>query len=128
MYASSRARIPLDTRSISRRLNQRVTLRQLETLSHAGFIRLSASKPASTPLATRARTREAEAETDRKSKKSSAPTWRQRVYTGCRITHGSHGAGYVYDALGTDRPPPDWPYEPPTQAEVQMALNGQVSL
>lgn len=45
IYASSRAQVPLDTRSLSRRLNLRVTSAQLEQLNHAGFIEFSASKP-----------------------------------------------------------------------------------
>jgi len=43
-YASSRRRLRLDTRSISARLNLRVTTATLERLNHAGFVTLSASK------------------------------------------------------------------------------------
>lgn len=44
-YASSSARLRLDTRSLSARLGLRVTSHTLERLNHAGFIRFSASKP-----------------------------------------------------------------------------------
>jgi hypothetical protein len=44
-YASSGRRLPLDTRSLTRRLNLRVTSAQLEALNHAGFIRFH-SRPA----------------------------------------------------------------------------------
>jgi hypothetical protein len=43
-------------------------------------------------------------------------------YTGCRRVRGEHGAGHKYDPLGKDRPPPDWPHERPTHAEVAEAL------
>lgn len=43
-------------------------------------------------------------------------------YTGCRWVRGSHGSSYVYDPLGTTKPPPDWPHEKPTKAEIQVAL------
>lgn len=43
VYASSRARVPLDTRWITRQLNLRCTMQQLESLNHAGFIEFSAS-------------------------------------------------------------------------------------
>lgn len=37
-YARTRARLPLDTRSLSRRLQLRVTRADLEALNHAGFL------------------------------------------------------------------------------------------
>jgi hypothetical protein len=45
-----------------------------------------------------------------------------RRYTGCRITRGTHGSGYARDPLGVDKPPPDWPHDKPTEAEVIAAL------
>jgi hypothetical protein len=45
-----------------------------------------------------------------------------RRYTGCRLTVGSHGHGYVFDPLGMDMPPPDWPHPRPTRAEIKAAL------
>lgn len=47
-----------------------------------------------------------------------------RRYTGCRAVRGSHGASYVRDPLGVDKPPPDWPHERPLVEEVMAALNG----
>ncbi len=46
-YARTRRRLPLDTRSLSRRLALRVTTADLESLNHAGYIMFSASKDAS---------------------------------------------------------------------------------
>jgi hypothetical protein len=48
-YASTRRRLPLDTRSLSRRLFQRVTTADLEALNDAGFIDVYAIEPASEP-------------------------------------------------------------------------------
>jgi hypothetical protein len=42
-------------------------------------------------------------------------------YTGCRFVRGSHGSTYQHDPLGTDVPPPDWPYPRPTRAEIATA-------
>src|SRR6266498_1046942 len=44
-YASSDGQLLLNTRSLSSRLQLRVSSRQLEALNHAGFIRFSASRP-----------------------------------------------------------------------------------
>jgi hypothetical protein len=44
-----------------------------------------------------------------------------RRYTGCRRTRGTHGTGWKRDPLGTDKPPPDWPYDRPTLEEVLAA-------
>lgn len=46
-YALSRGQLRLDTVSLSRRLNLRVTKPTLERLYHAGFVTFAASKPAS---------------------------------------------------------------------------------
>lgn len=43
-------------------------------------------------------------------------------YTGARWVRGSHGASHVYDPLGTDIPPIDWPYDRPTRDEIRAAL------
>ena len=64
LYASTRRTIPLDTRYVSRAVQQRVTNKQLESLNHAGFIRIVASKP----LASRARSREVEKEKNVRTK------------------------------------------------------------
>jgi hypothetical protein len=43
-------------------------------------------------------------------------------YTGCRHLRGQVGTGTVYDPLGTEKPPFDWPHERPSRAEVLAAL------
>ncbi len=45
-YARTRRRLPDNTATLSRRLALKITRRDLEALSHAGFIHFSASKPA----------------------------------------------------------------------------------
>jgi hypothetical protein len=44
-YASSDGQLRLDSLSLSRRLALRVTMKQIESLNHAGFIQFSASRP-----------------------------------------------------------------------------------
>jgi hypothetical protein len=46
-YAAARRQLLGSTSTLTRRLGQRVTTRDLESLNHAGFIHFSASKPAS---------------------------------------------------------------------------------
>ena len=48
-YARTRRRLPDDTRSLSRRLGQRVVSRDLEALQRAGFLTFSDSEPARIP-------------------------------------------------------------------------------
>jgi hypothetical protein len=43
-------------------------------------------------------------------------------YTGCRLVRGSHAFTHVFDPLGTDRPPNDWPHERPTIAAIRAAI------
>lgn len=50
-YARATRQLIGSTSALSRQLGQRVTTRDLETLNHAGFITLVASKPASTAQA-----------------------------------------------------------------------------
>lgn len=45
VYASSNGQLPLDARSLHAQLNLRVSSSQLESLIHAGFIQVSASRP-----------------------------------------------------------------------------------
>jgi hypothetical protein len=47
-YARARRQLRDSTVALTRRLGQRVTRRDLDSLNHAGFIEFSASKPAST--------------------------------------------------------------------------------
>jgi hypothetical protein len=44
------------------------------------------------------------------------------AYTGCRYVRGEHAASAVYDPLGTEQPPRDWPHPRPTRAEIVEAL------
>jgi hypothetical protein len=57
-YARSHCQLTLSTVSLTRRLGLRVTTQHLEALNHAGFIHFSASKPASKPASSIARTEE----------------------------------------------------------------------
>ncbi len=43
-------------------------------------------------------------------------------YTGCRYVRGTHAFTAVYDVLGTERPPADWPHERPTRAMIAAEL------
>ena len=130
-YAASRRQVRGDTAALTRRLGQRVTTQTLDALSDAGFIRLSASKP----LARRKRGASLEKEKEKEppyppqtrgDEGTERPKPRRRRertrYTGCRITRGTHGTGYVRDVFGTDEPPADWPHPRPTAAEVEAAL------
>jgi hypothetical protein len=65
-YARSGCQLRANTASLSRQLGVKVTKRTLEALNHAGFIDFLAS----TPLATRARTREAEIDKEQTKSKS----------------------------------------------------------
>lgn len=55
-YARTRRELPVSTTSLSRRLNLRVTQKTLDSLNHAGFIDISASKPARNHASTTAST------------------------------------------------------------------------
>ncbi len=70
-YARGRSKLRADTRTLSQRLNLRVTKRTLQALSDAGFIQIVASNvladgyhSASTTLASRAPARSQETETE----------------------------------------------------------------
>jgi len=43
-------------------------------------------------------------------------------YTGCRIFRGEGGISHIYDPLGTEPKPIDWPYPTPTRQEILEAL------
>lgn len=72
-YASSRRRLRAETRSLSSRLLLRVTKRQLETLNHAGFITILASKPLASRYQDASATR-ARGETEREEPKPEGST------------------------------------------------------
>ena len=63
-YATSKRQLRDSTVSLTRRLGQRVTTRDLESLNRAGFIEFSASRPASTRASRVAVLEEKRVETD----------------------------------------------------------------
>jgi hypothetical protein len=88
---------------------QKLPLNSLESLSHAGFIELAASKPLALARAG-ARSREEETETETPKppleKGVDSRPKKKRVHaTGWREVRGSHGIDYIPDPFGTDRPP-----------------------
>lgn len=132
-YASSRCQLLVNTSSLSSRLGLRVTMKQLDSLSHAGFITFSAS----TPLAQRyPRVREekeeeppysppfAETRKAERSKQGKSNGWVENLsaYTGCRYVRGEFALTAIRDVLGTEQPPKDWPYERPSRDEIRNAL------
>ena len=131
-YASAHGVLRGDTRTLTRRLALKVTTRDLDALNEAGFVEFSASKPLALARAgARARTRSQETEEEKENPPTPLAeqggkvklTARQlRAFTGCRQTRGTHGVGHVRDVLGVDRPPKDWPHEPPSRADVEQAL------
>lgn len=137
-YAASRGQLPGDASTLTRRLGQKVPRATLESLSDAGFIEFVASKPLAqryqvASSRARARSREERREEPPQTPPQSGGAPRLspngklsaralRRFTGCRAVRGSHGASFVRDVLGTDRPPSDWPHEPPSRAQVEAAL------
>jgi hypothetical protein len=127
-YASARGVIR--ARDVHARCGQRVTQRTWDLLLEAGWIEVSASKPLALTRA-RALAREKREERDTPLPPSENRGGNRKIsgkelarYTGCRLVRGSHGASHVYDVLGTDKPPNDWPHEPPSRREVETALEG----
>lgn len=138
MTASRHAGDVLRADNLSRDLNMRVTRAQLDSLEQAGFVALSASRsvpelPSSAPLEVE---REEERETDAIGQEGPlAENVRQLFnpiirksdgtspYTGCRAKRSLIGMKWVYDPLGTERPPKDWPHPTPTNEEIVKALH-----
>lgn len=138
LYASKRGEIRESTCSLSRELGMRVTKQMLESLNHAGFIRRVASRSLAlrywSAIPEQEKEEEIEKETVGKGTKPRKvthldPRRRRRDdssrYTGCRQTRGAGGFGYVYDPLGIDFPPSDWPHAAPTVAEILEAIEKQ---
>lgn len=71
-YASARRHLLLSTTSLSARLRLRVMSRDIEALNHAGFITISASRPASN-LASNLASLEVEVEKEKSKSKSRPP-------------------------------------------------------
>lgn len=67
-YASSRRALPRNTSSLTRRLGQKVTNKQLERLNHAGFIGFSASRPLAKPAQVASPDKEVEKEKEQRPK------------------------------------------------------------
>lgn len=143
-YARSGRQIRDNTATLTRQLGHRVLRRDIEALTYAGFITFSASAPLAQ--------RREEKRRENLSKEQRTPTeWeRQREkelnqepeqieqrgngwvdnlgkYTGCKIVRGEIGISHVYDPLGTEPRPANWPYPTPTRAEVFQALNERVN-
>jgi hypothetical protein len=135
-YAASRGQLPGDTARLSRRLRVKVLSTTLESLSEAGFSEIVASKPLAH---TRSREKRREEKTPPQpplveneggleaspTTNGPGPTLTKRElskFTGCRYVRGTHGATYVADPLGQDRPPSNWPHARPTREQVQTAL------
>lgn len=130
-YARSKRQLRDSTLSLTRRLGQRVLRRDLKALNDAGFIRISASKPArkgaSVPASLEKKRVEKRVVTLSTSDVDSADRgngWVENLgkYTGCRYVRGSHAVSAVYDVLGTEKPPSDWPHERPTRKEILKAI------
>jgi len=51
------------------------------------------------------------------------PSERPKTITGCRQVRGSHSSRCVFDPLGTDQPPHDWPHPKPTYEQILEARN-----
>ncbi len=104
-YARSDGRLPLDTASLTRRLALRVTSANIKSLSDAGFIQLSASRPLAL-----ARSREKNSLRSKKNarvpaREESKSTKARKGATGWRIVRGSHGMSTIPDPNGTDPAP-----------------------
>ncbi len=97
-YASSDGQLRLSTLSLTRQLGLRVSSRQLESLSDAGFIAFAASKPLSL-----ARSREKRREETPISPSREKPRGPRK--TGWRLVRGSHGQTTIPDPNGTDPAP-----------------------
>jgi hypothetical protein len=145
-YASSRCRLHADARSLSSRLRLRVSSLHVESLVHAGFIELVASKTLAEgyhDASPRARATETETEVEveppsippssvneiavRRAERETSKSkngWVENAsrYTGCRYVRGEVGISGVYDPLGTEPPPEGWPYPRPTIPEIRKAL------
>jgi len=133
-YASSRCRLRLDTRSLSRRLGLRVTSADMKALCDAGFLAIVASKALAEGYHD-ASPRAHDVETETETEEDTPPTPPQggngfhpekrisvKGYTGCRMVRGEVGMSAKYDPLGKDRPPPDWPHDKPTRDQIRKAL------
>lgn len=142
MYAStgkgvsmSRAKSLLSPNKVS----SRHFLGHLQALSDAGFIQFVA-QPIRAPVAPRSREEveedppsipptvervrqatEAEIVRAREEREASGYVEGLKDYTGCKIVRGEVGISHVYDPLGKEPKPVDWPYPTPTRQEILEA-------
>lgn len=135
LYASTARHLTANTASLSRQLGQRVSSRTLNALNEAGFIEFR-SREALEQVYARSRSRSREevsirdqrakpAETaERESQQGKSNGWVDNLssYTGCRYVRGEFALTAVFDVLGTEPPPKDWPYERPSRDEIRKAL------
>lgn len=105
-YTMSRARLRVDTRSISHRLNGRVTMADLEALQQAGFIELS-SRPSldsvyteSRPTRARVEREEEEIESKGRSRSKTTPPARPEM-NGLPVEKQHHVLALI-ETIGTD--------------------------
>jgi hypothetical protein len=113
---------------------------RITSLSDAGFIQFVA-QPIRAPVAPRSREEveedppsipptvervrqptEAEIVRAREERESNGYVEGLKDYTGCKIVRGEVGISHVYDPLGTEPKPVDWPYPTPTRQEILEAI------
>jgi hypothetical protein len=136
-YARSGRQLRDNTATLTRQLGHRVLRRDIEALTYAGFITFSASAPLAQrreekkrkeppsipPTHDRVREpTEAEIVRARENRESNGYVEGLKDYTGCKIVRGEVGISHVYDPLGTEPKPVDWPYSTPTRQEILEAL------
>jgi hypothetical protein len=136
VYAESGCRVRLSTASLQRQLGHRVTSETLNSLKHAGFVdfaleplysnssprREEKNKKVSTSLSVSQYDEQRES-----SERGNGWVENLSAYTGCRYVRGEVALSAVYDPLGTERPPFDWPHERPKRAEIKKALEEQAN-
>jgi len=120
-YARSKRQLRDSTVTLTRQLGQRVTRRDVDSLSHAGFIHFSASRPAGVPAGLEKR-REEPPLTPPTGGNAKISNKELRRYTGCRYVYNGRAEAYKQDPLGTDRPPNYWPHPRPSREEILAAL------
>jgi hypothetical protein len=135
-FARSHFKLRSYPAQLTQRFGLRVTSAQLAALNHAGLIEIVSREVleqrlemlyASRAPARSRRSREEEEPSPtpprgRGNGQAQITKKELRRYTGCRMTRGTHGFGWKHDPLGTDKPPANWPHEPPTADEVMRNL------
>jgi hypothetical protein len=130
-YARSGRQLRDNTATLTRQLGGRVMTRDIEALTHAGFITFSASAPLAQSKNKRKNKNSSKdpsgerAETAERENPNGKPEgWIENLgsYTGCRYVRGEFALTAVRDVLGTERPPSNWPYARPTRFEIRDAL------